>query len=57
MSKKQNKLITKEILNNAIKKGTFLKFDPRLMVKKSCYVYGGSWIDSYFDFKYFSYFI
>ncbi len=33
MSKKQNKLITKEILNNAIKKGTFLKFDPRLMVK------------------------
>lgn len=32
MSKKQNKLITKEILNNAIKKGTFLKFDPRLMV-------------------------
>lgn len=33
MSKKQNKLITKEILNNAIKKGAFLKFDPRLMVK------------------------
>ncbi|ECL3414864.1 potassium-transporting ATPase subunit KdpB [Campylobacter jejuni] len=32
MSKKQNKLITKEILNNAIK-GAFLKFDPRLMVK------------------------
>ncbi|EJJ8766175.1 hypothetical protein NKC43_001562 [Campylobacter jejuni] len=56
MSKKQNKLITKEILNNAIK-GAFLKFDPRFMVKKSCYVYGGSWIDSYFDFKYFSYFV
>ncbi|EKH9388438.1 potassium-transporting ATPase subunit KdpB [Campylobacter jejuni] len=32
MSKKQNKLITKEILNNAIK-GAFLKFDPRFMVK------------------------
>ncbi|TKX31958.1 potassium-transporting ATPase subunit KdpB [Campylobacter estrildidarum] len=32
MSKKQNKLITKEILNTAIK-GAFLKFDPRFMVK------------------------
>lgn len=32
MSKKQNKLIAKEILNNAIK-GAFLKFDPRFMVK------------------------
>ncbi len=32
MSKKQNKLITKEILNNAIK-GAFLKFDQRFMVK------------------------
>ncbi|BEJ60730.1 hypothetical protein B10335_06430 [Campylobacter jejuni] len=32
MSKKQNKLIIKEILNNAIK-GAFLKFDPRFMVK------------------------
>ncbi|RTI76970.1 K(+)-transporting ATPase subunit B [Campylobacter jejuni] len=32
MSKKQNKLITKEILNNAIK-GAFLKFDPRFMIK------------------------
>ncbi|EGP9840671.1 potassium-transporting ATPase subunit KdpB [Campylobacter jejuni] len=32
MSKKQNKLIIKKILNNAIK-GAFLKFDPRFMVK------------------------
>lgn len=32
MSKKQNKLIIKKILNNAIK-GAFLKFDPRFMYK------------------------
>lgn len=32
MSKKQNKLITKEILSTAIK-GAFFKFDPRFMIK------------------------
>lgn len=57
MSKKQNKLITKEILNNAIKKGAFLKFDPRLMVKNPVMfmVEVGSILT--LIFKYFSYFI